>query len=119
MTIQQKTKTCQQKPAEFFPQAIGPVSPAFSQVALLAGPFFSREGTNMSSSKCKHVQCQAVQYGQSDEVAIPDDGMVRLFNCDGDKIPYQSWMEGLCQDCITAINESGVMCLEPYEEGGY
>lgn len=39
MTIQQKTKTCQQKPAEFFPQAIGPVSPAFSQVALLAGPF--------------------------------------------------------------------------------
>lgn len=113
MTLHHKTKTCQIKPLGIFLQALGPVSPAFSQVAMLAGPFFSREGINMSSNKCKHVQCQAVQYGQSDEVAIPDDGMVRLFNCDGDKIPYQSWMAGLCQDCITAINESGVM-----SEGG-
>lgn len=73
----------------------------------------------MSSSKCKHVQCAAAEYGQSDEVAIPDDGMVRLYNFDGDKIPYQSWMEGLCQDCITDSYERGTHCLEPYEEGGY
>ena len=71
------------------------------------------------SSKCKHVQCEAAKYGQSDEVAVPDDGMVTLFNCDGDKAIYQSWMEGLCLDCITAINESGAMCMGPEEEGQY
>tara|TARA_R100001594_G_scaffold68796_1_gene103147 strand:+ start:1093 stop:1230 length:138 start_codon:yes stop_codon:yes gene_type:complete len=41
MTLQQKTKLCQIKPAEFFRQALGPVSTCLSQVALLAGSFFS------------------------------------------------------------------------------
>lgn len=55
--------------------------------------------------KCKHHNCDALKYGNSDEVAVPDEeGRVTLLD-NGNQVDYQSWMKGNCLDCITAITE--------------
>jgi hypothetical protein len=64
------------------------------------------KGDTMESiKKCNHYSCQAVEYGQSDRVAVPDkNGEVTEIAC-GSKVTYENWMEGLCIDCITVIRE--------------
>jgi len=58
------------------------------------------------TEKCTHYNCEALKYNQSDEVAVPDkSGRVTLLAC-GSKVSYESWMEGICIDCITGIKES-------------
>ena len=67
--------------------------------------------------KCNHNSCQAVKYGQSDKVAVPDkNGKVTLLSC-GNKVIYENWMKGICIDCITAIKEfEGEMSETPYSD---
>jgi len=61
--------------------------------------------TMESIKKCNHKSCQAVKYGQSDKVAIPDkQGKITLLSC-GSRAVYKDWMRGICLDCITGITE--------------
>lgn len=57
-------------------------------------------------SKCKHHNCEAVKYGISDDVAVPDkDGKITLL-LNGNEISHVPWMVGNCLDCITVIVEN-------------
>ena len=69
------------------------------------------------SEKCNHNSCQAIKYGQSNQVAIPDKkGEVTLLSC-GNKVSYTDWMQGICLDCITGIIEfEGGMSETPYSD---
>jgi hypothetical protein len=59
----------------------------------------------MQIIKCTNNSCEAIKYGQSNQVAIPDKaGKVTLLSC-GSKVEYQDWMKGICLDCITGIKE--------------
>ena len=55
--------------------------------------------------KCNNNTCQAIKYGQSNNVAIPNKaGKVTLLSC-GSNVAYKDFMKGLCLDCITGIKE--------------
>ena len=55
--------------------------------------------------KCNNNTCQAIKYGQSNHVAIPDKaGKITLLSCDS-KVEYKGWMKDICLDCITGIKE--------------
>lgn len=67
--------------------------------------------------KCKYTNCDALKYGESDEVAIPSEtGRVTLLDS-GNEVVYESWMKDLCLDCITAITEfEGEMSETPLSD---
>ena len=61
-------------------------------------------------NKCTESNCK-------NEVAVKDkEGKVTLLDS-GNKVDYESWMQGICLDCITGINEfEGEMSETPYSD---